>query len=248
MKIAYKTLTCRGKRRENNEDRLLVLPENNVFMVADGMGGHQAGEIASRLTVETIAEHIGQALQQADERPLEVLIDEAIQSANSRVFKDSQTSEEYANMGSTVALAWQNEDRLYIAHVGDSRAYIFNKKQARQLTNDHSLVGNLLREGAITPQEALNHPQKNILTRALGVEEKVKADIQVFELPLPGFLLLCTDGLSSYLAMETVLPQVAESLESDQILPVLAELAKESGSNDDITGILLWQEEVSSRE
>ncbi len=248
MKIAYETLTCRGKRRENNEDRLQVLPQDNIFIVADGMGGHLAGEVASSLTVEAIAGHLRQALQQTDGRPPEVLLDEAVQLANARVFNDSQTSEQHSNMGSTVTLAWQKEDRLYIAHVGDSRAYIFNNRQARQLTHDHSLVGNLLREGAITPQEALNHPQKNILTRALGVEEKVKVDIQVFELPLPGFLLLCTDGLSSYLAMETVLPQVADSVEPGQILPVLAELAKESGSNDDITGILLWEEEVSSHE
>lgn len=248
MKIAYKTLTYCGKRRENNEDCLRVIPEENIFMVADGMGGHLAGEVASSLAVEAVSGYLGRALQQEDVQSPDVLLEDAVQFANARVFNESQTSEEYANMGSTLALAWQNDDRLYIAHVGDSRAYIFNKKQARQLTNDHSLVGNLLREGAITPQEALNHPQRNILTRALGVEDRVKVDIQVFELPLPGFLLLCTDGLSSYLAMDTVLPQVAESVEPDQILPVLAELAKESGSNDDITGILLWEEEVSSYE
>ena len=113
----------------------------------------------------------------------------------------------------------------------------------RQLTSDHSVVEQMLREGAITPEEALNHPKKNMLTRALGVEEKVQADVRIFQLPLPGFLLLCTDGLSSYLPMPTVLPQVAARVSPEQMLPVLAELAKEAGSKDDITCILLWQPE-----
>lgn len=252
--LVYETITCCGVSRDNNEDCLCVIPEHNIFMVADGMGGHLAGEVASSLTVNAVADYLHQVLEQVGsrpnqpDRPIEVLIDEAVQYANTRVFYNSHTSEECANMGSTLALAWQNDDRLYIAHVGDSRAYIFNRKQARQLTNDHSLVGDLLREGAITPLQALTHPKKNVLTRALGVEEQVKVDIQVFELPLPGFLLLCTDGMSSYLAMETVLPQVAASAEPGQILPILAELAKESGSNDDITGILLWKGEVRSHE
>ena len=235
--MEYATLTVRGKGRANNEDCLRVLPEAGLFMVADGMGGHLAGEVASKIAVEAISDYL---LQNQSQTP-ETRLRSAIAYANGKIYVDSQNREEHCNMGSTIALVWQQQERVYLAHIGDSRIYHFNQGQARQLTNDHSLVGQMLRNGTITPNEAINHPKKNVLTRALGVEANVQPDLRIFELPLPGFLLLCTDGLSSYLPMTTVLPQVAAKVRSEQILPVLAELAKEAGSQDDITCILLWQ-------
>ena len=235
--MEYATLTVRGKGRANNEDCLRVLPEAGLFMVADGMGGHLAGEVASKIAVEAISDYL---LQNQSQTP-ETRLRSAIAYANGKIYVDSQHREEHCNMGSTIALVWQQQERVYLAHIGDSRIYHFNQGQARQLTNDHSLVGQMLRNGTITPNEAINHPKKNVLTRALGVEANVHPDLRIFELPLPGFLLLCTDGLSSYLPMTTVLPQVAAKVRSEQMLPVLAELAKEAGSKDDITCILLWQ-------
>ena len=235
--MEYATLTVRGKGRANNEDCQRVLPEAGLFMVADGMGGHLAGEVASKIAVEAISDYL---LQNQSQTP-ETRLRSAIAYANGKIYVDSQHREEHCNMGSTIALVWQQQERVYLAHIGDSRIYHFNQGQARQLTNDHSLVGQMLRNGTITPNEAINHPKKNVLTRALGVEANVQPDLRIFELPLPGFLLLCTDGLSSYLPMTTVLPQVAAKVRSEQILPVLAELAKEAGSQDDITCILLWQ-------
>lgn len=236
--MKYATFTVRGQGRANNEDCLRVLPEAGLFMVADGMGGHLAGEVASQIAVEAVADY----LLQNSGQPPEVRLRNAIADANSKIYADSLSRKEHRNMGSTIALVWQQQDRVYLAHIGDSRIYHFNHEQARQLTHDHSLVGQMLREGVITPEQAFRHPQKNALTRALGVEAKARPDLQVFELPLPGFLLICTDGLSAYLPMMQVLPQVAAKVHSEQMLPVLAELAKEAGSKDDITCVLLWQE------
>lgn len=237
MSIDYLTFTACGRSRTNNEDCFKAVPESGFFMVADGMGGHLAGEVASNLAVEAVAKHL---LQREWASPRQGLL-EAIAYANSQIFSDAQSRDEHCNMGSTMALAWQQQDLMYIAHVGDSRVYVFNSEQARRLTQDHSVVGELLRDGLISEEEAINHPEKNVLNRALGVEEHVQAEVGAFELPIPGFLLLCTDGLSGYLPLQTVLPQVAAKVEREQILPVLAELAKEAGSNDDITCMLLWE-------
>jgi protein phosphatase len=246
MTINYKTFTVCGKSRANNEDCLLALPEAGLFMISDGMGGHLAGEVASRLAVDAVAQYLADS-ENSGKAP-DIRLEEAISYANSQIYEDSRNSEEHFNMGATAAIVWQLGDRLYIAHVGDSRVYVFNREHARQLTQDHSLVGEMLREGSISPSEALKHPKKNVLTRALGVEESVQPDISVFELPIPGNLLICTDGLSSYLPMETVLPQVAAMVSREQALPVLAELAKEAGSTDDITCILLWEEKENRKE
>ena len=238
--MRYATFTVRGQGRTNNEDCLRVLPEAGLFMVADGMGGHLAGEVASQIAVEAMADYL---LKIAPQEPSEIRLHKAVNYANKLIYADSSQREEHCNMGSTLALVWQQQQLVYLAHIGDSRIYHFNQEHVRQLTSDHSVVEQMLREGAITPEEALNHPKKNMLTRALGAEEKVQADVRIFQLPLPGFLLLCTDGLSSYLPMPTVLPQVAARVSPEQMLPVLAELAKEAGSKDDITCILLWQPE-----
>lgn len=240
--MQYATFTSQGKGRVNNEDCLRVLPESGLFMVADGMGGHLAGEVASQIAVDAVADY----LQQAEADPAasaELRLHRAVAYANSLIYADSCRREEHCNMGSTLALVWQQQQLVYLAHIGDSRIYHFNQEHARQLTQDHSVVGQMLQKGSITPEEALHHPKRNVLTRALGVEEKVQADVRIFQLPLPGFLLLCTDGLSAYLPMNTVLPQVAARVKPEQMLPVLAELAKEAGSQDDITCVLLWQEE-----
>ncbi|MBQ2888690.1 MAG: serine/threonine-protein phosphatase [Firmicutes bacterium] len=249
MIIKYQALTMQGQGRTNNEDCYSVLPDDGLFMVSDGMGGHNAGEVASNIAINAVAYYLR---QNAGHKPADILLEEAVSYANEQILTDSRKSDGHQNMGATLAAVWQQDDLLYVAHVGDSRVYVFNDEQARSLTRDHSLVGDLLREGVITAQQAINHPQKNVLTRALGVEEQVLPDISVFEQPIPGFLLICSDGLSAYLPMEKVLPHIAARVKPEQMLPVLAELAKEAGSNDDITGVLLWQtedtEEVSGND
>lgn len=240
MIIKHEALTLQGQGRANNEDRYSVLPEQGLFMVSDGMGGHNAGEVASRLAVNTCAEFL---TEHAGQDEPDALLEQAIAEANRKIYADSSQSEEHRNMGATIAMVWRQKQLLYVAHVGDSRVYVFNRDHARSLTQDHSIVGEMLREGVISAEQAINHPKKNILTRALGVEENVLPDIGAFELPIPGYILLCSDGISAYLPMEKLLPQLAAKVKCEQILPVLAELAKEAGSRDDMTGVLLWEEE-----
>lgn len=245
MIIKYDALSRQGQGRANNEDCYCVLPRQDLYIVSDGMGGHNAGEVASRMAVDTCAAYLE---ENADSDEPDVLLEQAIAAANEKIFADSNVSEEHRNMGATLAMVWRKDRLLYVAHVGDSRVYVFNREQARALTNDHSVVGEMVREGLISAEQAINHPKKNILTRALGVEEKVSPDISAFELPIPGYLLLCSDGISAYLPMEKLLPTLAAKVKSEQMLPVLAELAKEAGSRDDITGILLWEEDADSAE
>lgn len=239
MIIKHLALSLQGQGRANNEDFWRALPQNQLFIVSDGMGGHNAGEVASHLAADTCAEFLA---DEANGGAADELLERAIAAANSKIFADSQSNEEHRNMGATIAVVWRQGELLYVAHVGDSRVYVFNKEHARSLTDDHSVVGEMVREGLISPDQAINHPKKNILTRALGVEESVTPDISAFELPIPGYLLLCSDGISAYLPMEKLLPTVAAKVKREQMLPVLAELAKEAGSRDDITGILLWQQ------
>lgn len=240
MIIKHKAVSLQGQGRANNEDCFCVLPQNDLFIVSDGMGGHNAGEVASRLAVNTCADFL---TANAGTAAPDALLEQAIAAANSKIFIDSSQSEEHRNMGATIAVVWRQEQLLYVAHVGDSRVYVFNKDHARSLTRDHSVVGEMLREGLISPDQAINHPKKNILTRALGVEEKVLPDISAFELPIPGYILLCSDGISAYLPMEKLLPQLAAKVRAEQVLPVLTELSKEAGSRDDMTGVLLWEED-----
>lgn len=240
MIIKHEALSRQGQGRANNEDFYCVLPNEGLFIVSDGMGGHNAGEVASHLAVEVCAQYL---TENSDKDEPDVLLEAAIAAANDKIYADSSQSEEHRNMGATIAIVWHKNNHLYVAHVGDSRVYVFNREQARALTDDHSVVGEMLREGLISAEQAVNHPKKNILTRALGVEPAVMPDISAFELPIPGYLLLCSDGISAYLPMEQLLPQLADKVKSEQVLPVLAELAKEAGSRDDITGVLLWEEQ-----
>ncbi len=243
MSIRHLAFSQQGAGRANNEDRFSVCDELGLFAVSDGMGGHNAGEVASAIAVQSVAAYLAENAGKAEPAQL---LEDAVARANSEIFAAGQENEARRNMGATLALVWQQPERLFVAHVGDSRVYVFNQEQARSLTSDHSVVGQLVREGAISPEEALHHPKKNILTRALGMEEEVKPDISAFQPPIPGYLLICSDGISAYLPMEQVLPQVAAKVKREQILPVLAELAKEAGSLDDITGILLWDEEEAA--
>lgn len=238
MIIKHLAITRQGQGRANNEDCYRAVPDRELFIVSDGMGGYNAGEVASHMAANICADYlVAHTDGAADE-----LLEQAIAAANAEIYRDSHEYEEHRNMGATIAAVWRNGDMVYVAHVGDSRVYVFNEEQARCLTDDHSVVGEMVREGLISPEQAINHPKKNMLTRALGVEETVTPDISAFELPVPGYLLLCSDGISAYLPMEKLLPTVATKVKREQMLPVLAELAKEAGSRDDITGMLLWQD------
>ena len=199
------SITDIGRKRKVNQDFVysserFVGPLPNLFLVADGMGGHNAGDYASRLAVETIVERSSGSLET---NPLRVL-DEAVQSANGLVRKRAQETPELQGMGTTGVAAVIDGRELYVANVGDSRLYIVNSGEIRQITKDHSWVEEMVRRGGIGKAEARNHPDKNIITRAVGAEETVRIDFFQVLLQEGDVILMCTDGLTNMLEDEEI--------------------------------------------
>ena len=224
-----------GLVRENNEDAVFCDLERQVFIVADGMGGCAAGEVASTLAVETVSQLLS---EKSEESPEETLRN-AVYQANNRIFEIAQKNPQYAGMGTTITVSWILGNRVYLAHVGDSRAYLIRNKEITSLTKDHSFVGELMREGGLTEEQAMVHPQKNILTRALGCNPLVEAD--VFQVPflLGDYLFLCTDGMSNLVNSEDILSIINSGNNIKTTVQRLVNLALERGGHDNITAILV---------
>lgn len=231
--VDVKRATNVGQVRENNEDSLWV--SDHCLVVCDGMGGHLAGEVASKIAIETIA-----AFPFLGEKPADEIII-AIEQAQQKVLEVAQSSEEYQGMGTTITLAWLTPQskggaRLTIGHVGDSRAYIFSQGQLLQLTSDHSIVGELLRSGTITPLEARTHAKRHILTQALGSKD-IEIELIQKDLKPESYLLLCTDGLTDVVD-DTQIKATLEQSESPNPAQDLVDLANSLGGPDNITVIL----------
>lgn len=204
-----------GKRREENEDAYDILDKEKykLFVVADGMGGYAGGKIASNLAIKCFEEYLENNLNNNNytREGIITLLNEAIVNTNTIVYEEAQKNEKLKNMGTTIAAALIYNNKMYIAHVGDSRIYRVRKNIIRQLTKDHSYVEKLILEGTITRAEATNHPKKNMLTRAIGAEETVEPDIKVKGI-LPGdILILCTDGLTNMVQDKEIFKIVCEN-------------------------------------
>ena len=234
------SMTDAGRRREMNQDYMFAsdiavgkLP--NLFIVADGMGGHKAGEYASKTAVETIVEYIGND----DSGLLVAAIKKAIGEANKRVLKESIIDIEKEGMGTTIVAATIKGDKLIAANVGDSRLYIINESGITQVTTDHSLVEEMIRSGRIARSEARNHPDKNKITRAVGVFPKV--DVDFFETKVaPGdTVLLCTDGLTNMVEDEEIKKIVLGQRDIVEKTQTLIEVANKNGGTDNITALLI---------
>ena len=223
--------------RKSNQDFFLV-PEKGekpVVAVADGMGGHRAGNIASLVAVETIREYVSNS----EEARLQVMLQHAVSYANHRIFDIASQDEDCSGMGTTVVMAYVNPDRFTYANVGDSRLYLFNGGHMRQLTRDHSFVEELVQSGAITRAQAEVHPQRNILTRAVGTSQFVKADTATSRWEPGDVLMLCSDGLHGAVSRteaEEILRTSADLLEA---CDRLTETALNNGSTDNITVVLV---------
>lgn len=239
MKVISKTHV--GMVRSNNEDSLLVR-EPFLFAVADGMGGYSAGEIASRETLKVFEFATHQLRHQGDMEPEEVLR-EAFAKANKHTYVLAQKNNAYKGMGTTLtALYLPGDNTAYAAHVGDSRLYLYRNNTLSQITHDHSYVADLLAQGKITDKEAFNHPKRNVLMQALGVEEEIKTDIIHFALEQGDVLLLCSDGLSDML--QDV--EIASILEKDAFEKAAIDLLEQSldnGGKDNISLIMIAIEE-----
>jgi serine/threonine protein phosphatase PrpC len=214
-----------GLEREGNEDSYLDRPP--LFVVADGMGGAQAGEVASAMAVEALARAGSPGALQG-----------AIEEVNADILARSKEDSSLAGMGTTLTAAWVDGGTLTLAHVGDSRAYRMRDGELVQLTEDHSLVGGLVRMGELTPAEAQRHPQRSVILRAVGVAPEVEVDVAEHELADGDVYLLCSDGLSGMVRDEVIRETLAMDSSLVDAADLLVALANASGGHDNITAVL----------
>lgn len=231
-------ITDIGSRREVNQDFVYcnddavgVLP--NLYIVADGMGGHKAGDFASRFSVTEFEKE----LKEQKARTIIGSMEGAVRQVNERLLKEAASEPEYAGMGTTFVAACISEGRLYILNIGDSRLYLFNEKGTmRQITQDHSLVEEKILRGELDRKDAKNHPEKNVITRALGATEQVVPDFFEVNLEAGDYVLLCSDGLTN-MVEDSVIREIV--LDQEQTLKEKAEklvkLANENGGRDNIS-------------
>lgn len=235
--MRWALVTDTGLIRDLNEDSLCVSPEMGLFAVADGMGGHRAGEVASGTALRLLEQELEKRLK-GGEKPESALID-SIKEANRSIFELSTQNSDFAGMGTTVTACLKLEGEILVGNVGDSRAYLLRDGEVVKLTEDHSLVQELLKNGGISEEEAFKHPQRNILTRALGTELYLDVDLYRVQVNSGDLLLLCTDGLTGYLRPEDILLTVGDSKDLDGKVQNLLEKALRSGGADNITIILV---------
>ncbi len=235
-----------GKVREHNEDayRLKLLSDRIAYgIVCDGMGGANGGQEASRIASNTVAEMIEHFFE-TETAPYDVtgLLRKAIRKANDLVYQKSKADPSLFGMGTTLVVAIVVHKELYVANVGDSRAYLFFGDTVQQISVDHSAVQELLDQGMISAEEAKNHPQKNIITRAIGVEAMVEFDYFTYNFEKGDCVLLCTDGLSNYFSDVELLSLFKENESAVGITEQLIAHANEQGGRDNITALLIKQD------
>jgi protein phosphatase len=220
-----------GRVRRRNEDAFVIDPP--LFAVADGMGGAQAGEVASRLTAAAFREY-----HEADGLPPDERLQAIIQEANRRIYERAHADSGFSGMGTTVTAALLLGGRVTIGHVGDSRAYRIRDGALEQLTDDHSLVGDLMRSGRLTPEEADAHPQRSVITRALGTDPEVDVDTVTVDVRPGDLFLLCSDGLTTMVGDEDILGILAAAPTLDDAARELVRAANTGGGEDNVTVVL----------
>lgn len=238
--MKFYAITDIGRKRELNEDYIYTsgqpigaLP--NLFIVADGMGGHKAGDYASMHTVDRFVEVIREL---GEEHGVQDAINEAVTAANAYIYQRSRENSNLSGMGTTLVLATCIGNEAIVANIGDSRLYLVNDAMT-QITRDHSLVEEMVTLGGIDREMARNHPDKNIITRAVGVKEKVAADFFEVDLTKGDKLLLCSDGLTNMLRDEEIYQIIQNNKELEQAAKALVDAANENGGRDNIAVVLV---------
>ncbi|HKQ98638.1 MAG TPA: Stp1/IreP family PP2C-type Ser/Thr phosphatase [Candidatus Polarisedimenticolia bacterium] len=243
-----------GRKRKLNEDTFAAADNLGLYVVADGMGGHAAGEVASRLAVESIERHMAglptgdatapsdissPAFDQSLPAPARKVI-AAIRMANQEIVRSVRHDASMRGMGTTVVMAYIQGRRVYIGSVGDSRAYLVRDDEITQLTDDHTFVNEQVRAGTLTAAEARRHPARNILTRAVGSSDDVDADVVEHDLEAGDLILLCSDGLTTMIDDEDILQVVRrQGNDPQRACRALIDLANDRGGDDNITAILI---------
>jgi serine/threonine protein phosphatase PrpC len=232
--------TCKtdtGRQRRDNEDSAYA--HAPVFVVADGMGGAQAGEVASRLAIEAFERGL------PDDGSPEERLAALVHEANHQIYERSRADRQRAGMGTTLTAAYVDDAHVAIAHVGDSRAYLFRDGTLQRLTQDHSLVDELVRRGKLTEEQAAEHPQRSIITRALGPEPDVEVDTWTYPARAGDVVLLCSDGLTSMISEELVRETLVAHDNLGEAADALIREANEAGGRDNITVVLFRLEEAT---
>ncbi len=243
MELIAAGKTDTGIVRSNNEDNFIVDEKRGLLVVADGMGGHAAGEIASKIAVSVISEHLLGRQRFFGEynnlySPSTNNLNSALRLANSAILEAAASSPQLHGMGTTVAAAMICGNRLTIAHIGDSRVYLVRSGNIEQLTDDHSVVNEQVNRHLITPEEAANSLSKNYLTKALGISADMEADLSELTLLSGDILLLCTDGLSNMVTDEKMLEAIMLAHKPAAICDLLISKANEEGGKDNITAVI----------
>lgn len=232
-----------GKHRKNNEDAFFVPTETdeiqNLFLIADGMGGCNAGEIASSLAIEAFLKFAKKEGHNYTEDDVLDLLVGGVLAANNRVYEVSNTERNFADMGTTLVVATVQHKKAYIAYVGDSRAYLYHKRELIPLTVDHSYVMELVKSGEITAEEARVHPKRNEITRAIGMSGAVEVDTNIREMIKGDLLLLCTDGLSGMLEDSEMEEILGKRIPLEKKMQRLIDAANERGGHDNVSLVLI---------
>ena len=226
-----------GRLRSENEDNLVVDPELGFFIVADGMGGHESGELASSIAVVEIATHVREQIRFRKEAG--AILVEAIQRANADIIRSSPKDIDYGEMGSTVVLALYVDNRVLIAHVGDSRAYRMHNGSLKQLSQDYTFLADWVNEGRITAKEARTHPDRHGIYAALGIDEDVEVEISQHSWDDESCLLLCSDGLTDMVNEEEIATILRLSDDPQEACSMLLDRANKKGGEDNITVIIV---------
>lgn len=245
--MKYGVKSHKGMIRELNEDSYNVIfgtskTINAAFIVADGMGGYSAGEVASKMAVDYISqciESIESILENLDKEDLPQFVERIIEDANNIIYEKSSEPGQYCGMGTTLVIAIFLDTEIIIGHVGDSRAYMVRNGNIKQLTTDHSYVEELIKNGSLTRGEAENHPQKHVITRALGCFEKVEADVCSYDIFGDDVFILCTDGLTNMISDDKIKKIVEEQEDPQAACTELVEIANKNGGNDNITVVVV---------
>ena len=235
MKAGYKS--DKGIVRANNEDRIYVDEDIGLYILADGMGGAQGGEIASKMAIEEISSYIRNGLR--TDNDISSIIDKAILKANQKIHTEASQNIHLAGMGTTVVLTLCLKDKYYFAHAGDSRAYLIRNSRIRQVTQDHSLVAELLKAGDINKDEARSHHMRHMITNAVGAKETVNVDIISMPAEQGDHILLCSDGLSDMITDDEIKEVVLKNNDMEVTCEELVSAANDKGGKDNISVVLI---------
>lgn len=224
-----------GRHRASNEDSILLIPEKGLFAVADGMGGHRGGRVASHMVTAELGEIARESAGVLDVEELE----RAILQINRHVFERGESDAELQRMGSTVVVLSVHDGHVDIVHIGDSRCYLVRANDGRQLTSDHRAIQPMIDQGALTESESRVHPMRNVLTRSVGVEPEVEVARQTFVTEPGDRFVLCSDGLTDMLTEAEIVSEVAAATDLDTLVEGLVVQANEAGGNDNISVVVI---------